>query len=210
MTHSSINVKSRTLYGNQAKKLYREGLTPGIVYGNIKEPISVQFSVKDFSKLFKEAGETHVVDLIIDEGKSIPVIIHALDIHPVSRKLRNVDFKAVDLKKVTTAEVPVVLTGVAPAVKEFAGLVSIKLAEIEVEALPEQLPESIIIDISNLKTLDDNIMVKDIVIVGDYKILSDPDQAVVVIETESKEVEEIVAVEAVVDPAATVTPTATK
>jgi large subunit ribosomal protein L25 len=209
MTHSSINVKSRTLYGNQAKKLYREGLTPGIVYGNIKEPISVQFSVKDFSKLFKEAGETHVIDLIIDEGKSIPVIIHALDIHPVSRKLRNVDFKAVDLKKVTTAEVPVILTGVAPAVKEFAGLVSIKLEEIEVEALPEKLPESIIIDISSLKTLDDNIFVKDIVIVGDYKILSDPDQAVVVIETESKE-EETVAVEAVVDPAAPVTPTATK
>jgi large subunit ribosomal protein L25 len=209
MTHSSINVKSRTLYGNQAKKLYREGLTPGVVYGNIKEPISVQFSVKDFSKLFKEAGETHVIDLIIDDGKSIPVIIHALDIHPVSRKLRNVDFKAVDLKKVTTAEVPVILTGVAPAVKEFAGLVSIKLAEIEVEALPEKLPESIIIDISSLKTLDDNIMVKDIVIDGEYKILSDPDQAVVVIETESKE-EETVAVEAIVDPAAPVTPTATK
>jgi large subunit ribosomal protein L25 len=209
MTHSSINVKSRTLYGNQAKKLYREGLTPGVVYGNIKEPISVQFSVKDFSKLFKEAGETHVVDLIIDDSKTIPVIIHALDIHPVSRKLRNVDFKAVDLKKVTTAEVPVILTGVAPAVKEFAGLVSIKLAEIEVEALPEKLPESIIIDISSLKTLDDNIMVKDIVIAGEYKILSDPDQAVVVIETESKE-EETVAVEAVVDPAAPVTPTATK
>jgi large subunit ribosomal protein L25 len=210
MTHSSINVKSRTLYGNQAKKLYREGLTPGIVYGNIKEPISVQFSVKDFSKLFKEAGETHVIDLIIDEGKSIPVIIHALDIHPVSRKLRNVDFKAVDLKKVTTAEVPVILTGVAPAVKEFAGLVSIKLEEIEVEALPEKLPESIIIDISSLKTLEDNIFVKDIVIVGDYKILSDPDQAVVVIETETKEEVEAVAQEAVVDPAAPVTPTATK
>ena len=210
MTHSSINVKSRTLYGNQAKKLYREGLTPGVVYGNIKEPISVQFSVKDFAKLFKEAGETHVVDLIIDEGKSIPVIIHALDIHPVSRKLRNVDFKAVDLKKVTTAEVPVILTGVAPAVKEFAGLVSIKLAEIEVEALPEKLPESIIIDISSLKTLDDNIFVKDIVIVGDYKIISDPDQAVVVIETESKEEEVTSVVEAVVDPAAPVTPTATK
>jgi large subunit ribosomal protein L25 len=210
MTHSSINVKSRTLYGNQAKKLYREGLTPGIVYGNIKEPISVQFSVKDFSKLFKEAGETHVIDLIIDEGKSIPVIIHALDIHPVSRKLRNVDFKAVDLKKVTTAEVPVILTGVAPAVKEFAGLVSIKLEEIEVEALPEKLPESIIIDISSLKTLEDNIFVKDIIIVGDYKILSDPDQAVVVIETETKEEVEAVAQEVVVDPAAPVTPTATK
>lgn len=209
MAHSSINVKSRTLYGNQAKKLYREGLTPGVVYGNIKEPISVQFSVKDFSKLFKVAGETHVVDLIIDEGKSIPVIIHALDIHPVSRKLRNVDFKAVDLKKVTTAEVPVILTGVAPAVKEFAGLVSIKLEEIEVEALPEKIPESIIIDISSLKTLDDNIFVKDIVIVGEYKILSDPDQAVVVIETESKE-EETVAQEVVVDPAAPVAPAPTK
>jgi large subunit ribosomal protein L25 len=206
MTHSSINVKSRTLYGNQAKKLYREGLTPGVVYGNIKDATSVQFNVKEFAKVYKEAGENHVVDLVLD-GKTIPVIIHALDIHPVTRKLRNVDFKAVDLKKVTTAEVPVVLVGIAPAVKNFGGLVSLKIEEIEVEALPEKIPESIIIDISTLATLEDNIFVKDIVINGDYKILTDADQAVVVIETETKEVvEEVTATEVVVDPAAPVTP----
>jgi large subunit ribosomal protein L25 len=205
MTHSSINVKSRTLYGNQAKKLYREGLTPGVVYGNIKDATSVQFNVKEFAKVYKEAGENHVVDLVLD-GKTIPVIIHALDIHPVTRKLRNVDFKAVDLKKVTTAEVPVVLVGIAPAVKNFGGLVSLKLEEIEVEALPEKIPESIIIDISTLATLEDNIFVKDIVINGDYKILTDADQAVVVIETETKEVVEEVVAEAVIDPAAPVTP----
>jgi large subunit ribosomal protein L25 len=205
MTHSSINVKSRTLYGNQAKKLYREGLTPGVVYGNIKDATSVQFNVKEFAKVYKEAGENHVVDLVLD-GKTIPVIIHALDIHPVTRKLRNVDFKAVDLKKKTTAEVPVVLVGIAPAVKNFGGLVSLKLEEIEVEALPEKIPESIIIDISTLATLEDNIFVKDIVINGDYKILTDADQAVVVIETETKEVVEEVVAEAVIDPAAPVTP----
>jgi large subunit ribosomal protein L25 len=205
MTHSSINVKSRTLYGNQAKKLYREGLTPGVVYGNIKDATSVQFNVKEFAKVYKEAGENHVVDLVLD-GKTIPVIIHALDIHPVTRKLRNVDFKAVDLKKVTTAEVPVVLVGIAPAVKNFGGLVSLKIEEIEVEALPEKIPESIIIDISTLATLEDNIFVKDIVINGDYKILTDADQAVVVIETETKEVVEEVTAEVVVDPAAPVTP----
>lgn len=205
MTHSSINVKSRTLYGNQAKKLYREGLTPGVVYGSIKEATSVQFSVKDFSKVYKEAGENHVVDLVLD-GKTIPVIIHALDIHPVSRKLRNVDFKAVDLKKVTTAEVPVVLVGISPAVKNFGALVSLKLEEIEVEALPEKIPESIIIDISTLANLDDNIFVKDIVITGEYKIITESDQVVVVLETETKEVVEEVAVEAVVDPAAPVAP----
>jgi large subunit ribosomal protein L25 len=205
MTHSSINVKSRTLYGNQAKKLYREGLTPGVVYGNIKDATSVQFNVKEFAKVYKEAGENHVVDLVLD-GKTIPVIIHALDIHPVTRKLRNVDFKAVDLKKKTTAEVPVVLVGTAPAVKNFGGLVSLKLEEIEVEALPEKIPESIIIDISTLATLEDNIFVKDIVINGDYKILTDADQAVVVIETETKEVVEEVVAEAVIDPAAPVTP----
>ncbi len=204
MTHSSINVESRTLYGNQAKKLYREGLTPGIVYGNIKDATSVQFSVKDFAKVYKDAGENHVVDLVL-EGKTIPVIIHALDIHPVTRKLRNVDFKAVDLKKKTTAEVPVVLVGTAPAVKNFNGLVSLKLEELEVEALPEQIPESIIIDISTLATLEDNIFVKDIIIKGDYKILTDGDQAVVVIETETKEVVEEAATDVVVDPTATAT-----
>jgi large subunit ribosomal protein L25 len=190
MTHSQLNVLPRTLFGNQAKKLYREGLTPGIIYGSIKEPISVQFSISDFSKLYKVAGENHVVDLVID-GKSIPAIIHDLDINPVTRKLRNVDFKAVDLKKLTTAEVPVQLVGVAPVVKNFAGLVSVKIADLEVSALPEKLPEFIVIDISGLNTLDDNIFVKDIKIAGDYTILNDPELPVVVIETESKEEVEV-------------------
>jgi large subunit ribosomal protein L25 len=193
MTHTQINVKPRTLFGNQAKKLYREGLVPGIVYGNIKEPVSIEFSVKEFIQVYKTAGENHVVDVVI-EGKSIPSIIHSLDIHPVTRKLRNVDFKAVDLKAVTTAEVPVELVGVAPVVKTDGGLVTIKLDTLEVQALPEKLPEVIKIDISGLVSLDDNIFVKDIIIDGEYKILDDQDLAVVVVETESVEVVETSAV----------------
>jgi large subunit ribosomal protein L25 len=188
MTHSQLTVKPRTLFGNQAKKLYREGLTPGIIYGNVKEPIAVEFLVSDFLKLYKAAGENHVVDLNVDGGKTIPAIIHDLDIHPVTRKLRNVDFKAVDLKKKTTAEVPVVLVGIAPVVKTMGGLVVIKLPQVEVEALPEKLPESIKVDISKLLTLDDNIFVKDIIIDGDFVILEDQDLPVVVVETESEEV----------------------
>lgn len=187
MTHSKLTVQKRTLHGNQAKKLYREGLTPGIIYGNIKEPISVQFSVADFLKLYKSAGENHVIDIDIEGGTSVPAIIQELDIHPVSRKLRNVDFKAVDLKKTTTAQVPVELIGVAPVVKTMGGLIVIKLPEIEVEALPEELPETIKIDISKLETLDDNVFIKDIKIDGKFKILEDLDLPVVVVETESSE-----------------------
>jgi large subunit ribosomal protein L25 len=188
MTHSKLAVNKRTLLGNQAKKLHREGLTSGIVYGNIKEPIAIQFLVGEFAKLYKIAGENHVVDLEID-GKTIPAIIHDLDINPVTRKLRNVDFKAVDLKKETTAYIPVKLEGIAPVVKNFSGLVSIKISELEVSALPEKLPEVIIIDISKLETLDDNIFVKDIISTGEFKILDDPELPVVVVETESKEEE---------------------
>ncbi|MGL4759774.1 MAG: 50S ribosomal protein L25, partial [Patescibacteria group bacterium] len=166
MTHSQLNVKNRTAFGGKAKTLYRQGLTPGIVYGNVKEPIAIEFLVSDFLKLYKEAGENHVVDVIVEGGKSIPAIIQDLDIHPVTRKLRNVDFKAVDLKKATTAFVPVELEGVAPVVKTMGGLVVIKLPELEVEALPEELPNAIKIDISKLETLDDNVFVKDIVING--------------------------------------------
>jgi large subunit ribosomal protein L25 len=188
MTHSQLTVKPRTFFGNQAKKLYKQGLTPGIIYGNVKEPIAVEFLVSDFLKLYKAAGENHVVDLNVDGGNTIPAIIHDLDIHPVTRKLRNVDFKAVDLKKKTTAEVPVVLVGIAPVVKTMGGLVVIKLTQIEVEALPEKIPETIQVDISKLETLDDNVFVKDLIIDGDFVILDDKELPVVVVETESEEV----------------------
>jgi large subunit ribosomal protein L25 len=188
MIHEKINVSARTLYGNQAKKLFREGKVPGIVYGNIKEPIAVEFNTAEFSKVYKIAGENHVVDVVLD-GKSIPAIIQALDINPLTSKLRNVDFKAVNLKVVTTAEIPVELVGIAPVVKTDAALIVVKMDSIEVEALPEKLPESIIIDISHLTTLDGIIFIKDIIVKGDYKILDDQELPVVVVETETVEVE---------------------
>ena len=198
MTHSQINVTKRTLFGNLAKKLYRTGQVPATVYGKIEKAVSIELSIKEFIQVYKVAGENHVVDVILD-GKKIPTIIQALDINPLTNKLRNIDFKAVDLKQKTTAEVPVELEGIAPCVKNFGGLVSLKLETIEVEALPDKLPEKIIIDITCLETLEDNIFVKDIIIKGDFIILDDLDTPVVVVETETVEVieeatEEVVAV----------------
>jgi large subunit ribosomal protein L25 len=202
MTSLSINVSARTLFGNQAKKLYRAKLVPAIIYGFIEKPTAVELSIGEFIALYKEAGETHVINVILD-GKTIPCMVHELDIHPVTRKLRNIDFKAVDLKAVTTAEVPVILEGEAPVIKTNNGIVTLKLDVLEVEALPDNIPDHITINVSSLVTLDDVITVADLGISDKYKILEDATSVVVSVETETAEVVEETATEVVADPTAT-------
>lgn len=186
MNHIKLEGQKRTLFGNKAKTLYRTNEVPAIIYGKIEKPVAVQVNVKSFSNVYKESGETKVIDLTID-GQTFNVLVQDLDIHPVTRKLRNIDFKAVDLTATTTAMVPVTLTGEAPVVKTDNGLVSLQVEELEIEALPEKIPASIIIDISAMVSLEDNIFVKDIKENADYKIITDKDTVVVVVETESKE-----------------------
>jgi large subunit ribosomal protein L25 len=188
-TTLSIKVLARTLFGNQAKKLYRTGLVPATIYGFIKEPTSVELSVKEFAALYKEAGETHVISLELD-GKTIPAMVVALDIHPVTRKLRNIDFKAVNLKAATIVNVPVKLEGEAPVVKTDNGIVTLKLDELEVEALPANIPDHITINISSLTNLDSVISVSDLETNKNYKVLNSESEVIVSVETETVEAPE--------------------
>lgn len=186
MAHIQLQAQNRTLTGNQARKLRREGIVPGVVFANGFGSKNVQVTFTEFFQVYREAGKNNVIDLIID-GKKLPVIVSSLDIHPVKGLPRHIDFLKVNLKQKVTAAVPVVLAGDALGVRE-QGLVLIQdLEEIEVTALPDKLPNEITVDVTNLKEIGDHYSVGDLTVTGEYAFATEADHTVVTLVAQSKE-----------------------
>lgn len=161
MEQIPLKAEIRTVLGRKVKALRREGLIPAHVFGHKVETIHVQVQKSDIKEVFEKAGETGIVDLTI-EGKSHPVMIRNLQVHPLSDEIMHVDFYQVNLSEKVTVNVPLEISGESPAVEKKIGLLLTPVTEVEVEALPADLPESIEVDISNLLEIGDEIKVKDL------------------------------------------------
>lgn len=158
-----LKAAKREKLGKIVKNLRTAGLVPAVVYGKGFENLNVTLDFKEFAKVFREAGHSSVVDLVV-EGEKEPAKVLIVDIQeaPIKNEVIHVDFHKVDLTKKTTAEVPVEVTGESPIVKGGEGILLTLLAEIEVEALPLDLPHQIVIDITHLEKIGDGITVKDL------------------------------------------------
>lgn len=174
MEKHKLKVEPRKILGQKVKKLRKGGILPANIYGHHIPSIPVQVEFKDFEKVYKETGETGLVELLLSgEEKARPVLIHNVQIHPVTSLALHADFYQVDLKEKVTAMVPLVLVGVAPAVETKIGVILQTLKEIEVEALPGDLPENIEVDISSLKEINQEIKIPDLKIDPKVTILTD-------------------------------------
>lgn len=163
-----------------AKSLRIQRKVPAELYGKGIENVHLILPQKDFSTVFRKAGETNLVDLNVDSGKKkFKVLIHTVQLHPVSDEVIHVDFMNVRMDQKIMTRVPVKLTGVAPVVKEFGGLVSTLMHEIEIRCLPADLIHEIVVDISSLKTFRDSIHIRDLTVPAKIEILSDRDRTVV-------------------------------
>jgi large subunit ribosomal protein L25 len=98
MKHSKLIVEKRTIQGNQNRKLRKIGIIPAVIFSKTLDSVMIQIPIGEFTKVYKEAGKTHVIDVICD-NESYSTIIHGIDIHPVKHLPRHVDFLAVDLKQ---------------------------------------------------------------------------------------------------------------
>jgi large subunit ribosomal protein L25 len=147
--------------GRKVKNLRKEGLLPGNVYGKKVKSEPIQVVLKDFEKAYKEVGETGLLTLQVGK-KERPVLVHNLQLNPVTEAPVHVDFLQVDLKEKVEAEVPVELSGESPAEKQAIGTVVQYINEIKVEALPTELPEKFLVDVGGLAEVDQAILVKDI------------------------------------------------
>jgi len=190
-----ISAVLRTVTGRAVKNLRLQGLTPSTIYGHKFEPLSIQFSAAEIEKLFNTVGESTLVEIVID-GETYPVLFKNPQYHPISSNLVHLDCHKVNLKEKIIASVPVELIGEAPATKDGNTLMHI-LNEVEVEALPANLPEKIEVDISGLIEIDNKITVADLILDRDLiEIKNAPDQVVCLIEAPRVEEEPVVEAEA--------------
>lgn len=176
-----LQAEKRTVLGKAVKKLRRTGFLPANVYGKGLESTAIQVNTKEFEAVFKEAGETGLVDLTFD-GATHPVLVKNLQMEYPLRTPLHVDFYQVNLKEKVKTMVPIELLGEPKAVTEKIGTMIQPLSEIEVEALPTDLPEKIEINVEPLAAINDQITVADLSVPGDVTVLTDPGQVVVKID----------------------------
>jgi large subunit ribosomal protein L25 len=162
MNRIPLTAEKRTLMGRKLGRLRLEGILPANIYGNNVDSLAVQVPLKVFMKVFEEAGETGLIDLNVAEGEKRPVLVHDVQMDPVSDIPLHVDFHQVNLKEEVDANVPVVVEGESPAEKQGIGTVVQVVNELPVRALPDQLPQEFIVDISNLTEVDQSISVADL------------------------------------------------
>lgn len=177
-----FNAEIRKDIGKNLKALREKGLIPAIVYGQGQDNIAIQLDYQKFKKVFEQAGESTILKLKIqmpnakEEIKN--VLIHDIAKDPVSDEFIHVDFYQVRMDKVITTEVPLVFDGEAPAVKNLEGVLIKNIIEVEVEALPKDLPHEIKVDISVLETFDDHIKINDLKLPQGVKVKIDSEEVI--------------------------------
>lgn len=187
-----INLKTtpRAITGKKARHLRREGLVPAEFYGKGKENVCLSVREKEFEKIYKEAGENTLVYLDLDgSGKEpVPAFITATQRHPTSLRLLSIDLHGVKMDEKIQTSVPIVFTGEAPGIKAGFVLVTVN-DDLEIEALPQDVPHTITIDISGLKEPGDVVKVLDINIPSGVKMLALDDMVIALMSDKASEEE---------------------
>ena len=175
-----LAVQTREQFGRKVKALRKEGFIPAELYGHGVENLHLAVPAREFMKVFKEAGSNTVVNLQI--GKELrPALIYDVSKDYMSGEFVHVDFYQVRMDEKINAKIPLEFVGVSPAEKEFGGNVNKAMDEVEVEALPADLPHNIEIDLSVLKELNASLYVRDLNIPKGVKVLVDPETVIVTV-----------------------------
>ncbi len=192
-----LTAQPRTIIGKKVRQLRVSDELPLVVYGRGKAARSLQASAKTFRHVFEEAGSTSLVDLTIDGDEPVKVLIHDVQLHPVTGWPVHGDLLEVDMAKKITAEVPLVIVGVSPAVETLEGSLLVNQDSVEVECLPKDLPKEITIDISVLATFDDAITAGSLKLPDGVTLMTDPEMDLVLVQPprEEEPEEEVVSAE---------------
>ena len=178
-----LKAQKRTVIGRNAiKNIKKEGLVPGVVYGSQAQPMALQVDGRELKNVLAHASSEHVlVELeIMDDGQSTSrlALIQEVQHHPLKRDLLHVDFHAVSATEKITSEVPIEAFGDALGVRTFGGLLEYSLRSLDVECLPQDLPDIIRIDVSNLN-IGESFHVRDIPLPSGVEALTDAGLTVV-------------------------------
>ena len=158
-----LTLDAREAQGKANKRLRREGIVPGVVYGKGEGSTNVQVEAKTFETLYRAAGKTSVVKFRLPgASRATSGFIKSVQRHPLSGSAIHVDYYLVNLNVEMEVDVPLQFTGEAPAVEETGGTLLHNLSAIRVKALPNDIPHEVTVDVSVLKSLDVAIHVRDL------------------------------------------------
>jgi large subunit ribosomal protein L25 len=197
MEKNVIEATKRDVIGKKVGVLRRAGKLPGVIYGHNFETMVILMDGKTATKVLNSATSSSIVTIKID-GKDHAVLVREKQKDYIRNQFIHIDFQAVSQTEKIRTKVGIIFTGVAPAVKDFNGVVVEGLDSIEVEALPKDLPERFVVDITGLANIGDAIHVSGIAIPDSVTLLTPAEELVILITAPAaEEVEEAPVAEAV-------------
>jgi len=203
----SIAAEVRTSRGkNEARRTRRAGQIPAVIYGSFQKPVSVVVNPRDIGKIVhSDTGYNTIFNLVIQGGDSTPVMLVDRQVDPVKGTLLHADFKRIDLTKRLRVSIPVHTVGEAAGVKVQGGLLEVITRAIEIECLPDEIPEGFTVDVTELM-IGQAKRASDVALSGSMKLVSSPETVIAhAVALRAEEVVEPTAAEAA---AAAVTPEA--
>ena len=188
----TLQARPRTVKGKGVGQLRRTGQLPGIMYGRGTDAISIEMEAQAASRVLEQASASTLLDLELS-GQTHKVLVRELQRHPLRRTVDHVDLMKVALDVAIRTTVPLELTGEATAVKTFGGVLVTGVSAVEVEALPQDLPSHITVDLEPLATMEARITVGDLFLGKGVRVLTDPQAVVarVIYQVEEKLEEEV-------------------
>lgn len=187
----TLKAKKREI-GKNTEVLRKSGEMPAVYYGAGKKANTIIISSIEFKKIWKQAGESSAVKISSPEG-DVDVLIHEVQVDPVTEEPIHADFLVIDMKKKIKVNVPLEFTGISGAVKSGLGTLVKVLHEVEIEALPADLPHNIIVDISKLSDLHSQILISDLILPKGVDLISKETEVIASISEQKEEKEEVIA-----------------
>ncbi len=164
-----LTVQKREILGKKLKALRKQGFIPAEFYGREAENLHLSVLAKEFNKIFKEAGESAIIKLNVD-GKKINALIHDVQKNSLTGAVSNIDFYGIKMDEKIRVDIPLLFNGESPAVKEGGVLIK-AIHELEIEALPADLPHHIEVDLGKLAVIGNSILVKDLNVDKKVKVM---------------------------------------
>ncbi|KKR04528.1 MAG: 50S ribosomal protein L25 [Candidatus Uhrbacteria bacterium GW2011_GWF2_39_13] len=181
MSKNILEAKIRSEKGRKTATLRAVGSVPAVVYGVNTKPQMITVDRNQFVKMYQTAGESSIVELKIDQGEVLHVLIQDYQIDPIRSEVSHIDFRSIDMNKEIETEVDLEFVGQAPAVKVLGGTLVTSRESVGIRCLPSHFVRSIAVDLSKLVTFDDVIRVSDLVVSEGIKIMEEPTLSLVVV-----------------------------
>lgn len=181
MEKISLTASSRTIIGKKSKQLRQQQLLPAVIYGHGQKAQPISLDTKEFKRAYRQAGSSTLVDLTIDDEKPVKTLIQAPQVHYLTNEPIHADFYAVKMDEAIETEIPIKFVGVSPAVDELEGNFIANKNELTIKCLPANLIPEIEIDISVLKTFEDQIRVSDLQLPETIEVLHEPDEVIALV-----------------------------